>query len=232
MVSLGILLSGLFALASVAQEVQPVPSPPFKGVIKLDVRDSTPDWAPFTPKAARRGHRTSCSSSTMTPALRLVALRRPDQHADARQAGGERPDVHAVAHDGAVLADPVHAPDRAQPPPERHGRHHGGRQRLPGGARSHSRRSAPRSAQILQDNGYSTFWLGKNHNVPSRTSPRARAASCGRSEGLRPLLRIPRRRDQPVVSGPRRGQPLHRAAVRPRAGLPPLQGPGRSRPSR
>jgi arylsulfatase len=27
----------------------------FKGVIKLDVRDSTPDWKPFTPKRAPAG---------------------------------------------------------------------------------------------------------------------------------------------------------------------------------
>ena len=39
--------------------------------------------------------------------------------------------------------------------------------------------------------------------------PQAVAAA----EGLRPLLRLPRRRDQPVVSRPRRRQPLHRAAV-------------------
>ncbi len=30
-------------------------TPEFKGVIKLDVRDSTPDWAPFTPKKAPAG---------------------------------------------------------------------------------------------------------------------------------------------------------------------------------
>ena len=39
-------------------------------------------------------------------------------------------------------------------------------QRVPGCARPHPGRSAPPSGQILQDDGYSTFWLGKNHNVP------------------------------------------------------------------
>src|SRR6516165_3641759 len=29
--------------------------PGFKGEIKLDVRDSKPDWTPFTPKAAPKG---------------------------------------------------------------------------------------------------------------------------------------------------------------------------------
>ena len=38
---------------------------------------------------------------------------------------------------------------------------------------------------------------------------------------LRALLRIPRRRDQPVVSGPHRGQPRGRTAQDARAGLSP-----------
>jgi hypothetical protein len=35
--------------------VQPLPTKPFKGVIKLDVRDPKPDWDPFTlPRAPKR----------------------------------------------------------------------------------------------------------------------------------------------------------------------------------
>ena len=45
--------------------------------------------------------------------------------------------------------------------------------------------------------------------------------------GLRPLLRLHRRRDQQLVSGPGRGQPLHRPALPARGRLPPLQGPRR-----
>ena len=45
--------------------------------------------------------------------------------------------------------------------------------------------------------------------------------------GLRPLLRLHRRRDQQLVSRPGRGQPLHRPALPARGRLPPLQGPGR-----
>jgi hypothetical protein len=36
-------------------DVTPRPPTDFKGVIKLDVRDSRPDWGPFTPKAAPKG---------------------------------------------------------------------------------------------------------------------------------------------------------------------------------
>lgn len=38
-----------------APESPPLIPPDFKGVIKLDVRDSKADWKPFTPKAAPKG---------------------------------------------------------------------------------------------------------------------------------------------------------------------------------
>ena len=141
-----------------------------------------PDWTPYTagegargraerPVRAVRRHRTG----------RVVAVWRRDQHADAAEAGRQRADVLAVAHHGAVLADPLHASDRTQPPSERHGRDHRGRERISRRATAASRSSARRSAQILQDDGWSTFWLGKNHNVAGdRTSRPARAASNGR----------------------------------------------------
>jgi hypothetical protein len=40
----------------------------FKGSIKLDVRDSTPDWDAFLAEKAPQAHRTCSSSSTTTPA--------------------------------------------------------------------------------------------------------------------------------------------------------------------
>ncbi len=49
----------------------------------------------------------------------VVALRRSDQHAHDGPPGRERPDLLAMAHDRALLADPVDAPHRAQPPLER-----------------------------------------------------------------------------------------------------------------
>jgi arylsulfatase A-like enzyme len=70
-----------------------------------------------------------------------------------------------VAHLCALFADAVHAADGPQPHLERHGRHHGGRQRIPGCWRPYPAASGHRR-KVLQDNGYSTFWLGKNHNVP------------------------------------------------------------------
>ena len=57
--------------------------------------------------------------------------------------------------------------------------------------------------RILLDNGYATSWFGKDHNTP------AFAASAGRAvrpmadrHGLRVLLRVCRRRRQPVAAEP------------------------------
>ena len=88
-----------------------------------------------------------------------------------------------MAHDGAVLADPLHVSDRRN--------HHlngmpgitEARQGFPG---RHGRMpdECATIGQVLQDDGFSTFWLGKNHNVPEQDSrlgrePQAVAAAKG-----------------------------------------------------
>ena len=54
--AISLTLSGMFSSVVVAQNAQPSASTPaFKGVIDLDVRKSTPDWAPYLPKKAPEG---------------------------------------------------------------------------------------------------------------------------------------------------------------------------------
>ena len=101
---------------------------PFNGKIELDVRDSTPDWAPFVPPRAPEG----------APNV-LIVLYDDTGLAAWEPFGGriEMPTLkrladngltlQPVAHHRAVLADPLVLPDRAQPPPERDGLHHRGR---------------------------------------------------------------------------------------------------------
>jgi len=67
----GALLCSL-AMAQTAKKPAPSsqavgPYKDFKGVIKLDIRDSKADWGPFTPKKAPAGAPTFSSSSTTTP---------------------------------------------------------------------------------------------------------------------------------------------------------------------
>ena len=53
---LSLALGVVLALAACSQKAPPSTSEkPFKGVIKLDVRDSKPDWGPYIPKKAPEG---------------------------------------------------------------------------------------------------------------------------------------------------------------------------------
>jgi Sulfatase len=90
----------------------------FKGTINVDIRDSVPDWSPFEPPKAPDGAANvvyivlddvgfSAMSSYGGP------IETPNIDRIAADGGA----VHAVAHDGAVLADPVVPADRAQPHP-------------------------------------------------------------------------------------------------------------------
>ena len=63
--------------------------------------------------------------------------------------------------------DPVLPPDRSQPPPERLRLHRrGGR---PASPASNGRIPMENAflAEVLRERGYNTYWIGKNHNVPS-----------------------------------------------------------------
>ena len=138
----------------------------FKGVIKLDVRDSVPDWEPYPPQKAPAGAPNilfvlydDTGLAAWSPFGGRINMPTLQKLAD------QRPDVLAVAYDGALLADPLHDPDRTQPSPQRHGLHHRGRQRIPRRSTAASRTQCATIGQILQDGGWSTFWLGKNHNV-------------------------------------------------------------------
>ena len=82
----------------------------FKGEINLDMRDSKPDWDAFrADKAPEGAPNVLVVLYDDTGLRRLVAVRRPDQDADAAAARGQRADVLAVAHDGALLADALDA---------------------------------------------------------------------------------------------------------------------------
>ncbi len=137
-----------------------------------------------------------------------VVLRRSRRHAEHRSGGGERPALRQHAHDRAVLADAVVHPDRPQPPLERGGVHHGAGHRLPRLRRSH----AVRERDVARDAGRA----GLQHVLPRQVAPVAVGGQhAGRAvpplaarPRLRALLRLPRRRDEPVVPGPDPGQRL------------------------
>ena len=191
---------------------------PFKGTINVDIRDSAPDWAPFEPPKAPDG-----APNVVYIVLDDVGFSAMSCYGGPIETPEHRPDrrrgraLHAVAHDRAVLADPVVPADRPQPHPQQHGLHHRGGDRVPQRQRHDpaGERDAlrdPRRARLEHLHGRQVA------PVPDRRDePRLDPAELADRPGLRALLRVPRRGDEPVVSGPRLRQPPGRpAASRPR----------------
>jgi arylsulfatase len=138
----------------------------FDGKIELDVRNSTPDWTPFELKRAPEG----------APNV-LVVLYDDTGMAAWSPYGGriEMPVMQRLADNG-VMYSQWHTTALCSPTRSCFltGRNHHvnrfaaiteGSNGFPGAAARLPAQCAT-IGQVLQDNGYSTFWIGKNHNVP------------------------------------------------------------------
>ena len=141
---------------------------PFKGVIKLDVRDSKPDWEPFTLRKAPEG----------APNVLIVLYDDTGLSAWSPFGGGiNMPTLQKLADRGLMYSQ-WHTTALCSPTRSTFltGRNHHvngcsciteGAQGFPGWSGRLPAECAT-IGQVLQDNGYSTFWLGKNHNVPEQ----------------------------------------------------------------
>ncbi|HEY6977966.1 MAG TPA: arylsulfatase [Chitinophagaceae bacterium] len=138
----------------------------FKGVIKLDIRDSKADWTPFELKQAPKG----------APNILIVLY--DDTGLAAWSPFGGRinmPTLQRLADNGlrysqwhtTALCSPTrstfltgrnHHVNRSACITEASNGFPGWAGRLPA--------ECATIGQVLQDNGFSTFWLGKDHNVP------------------------------------------------------------------
>ncbi|MBV7531113.1 arylsulfatase [Chitinophaga sp. sic0106] len=155
-------------LVSAQADPKKVTKEQFKGVIKLDVRDSKADWAPYTPKKAPAG----------SPNVLFVLY--DDTGIAAWSPYGGRiqmPTLQKLADRGLLYTQwhttALCSPTRATLLTGRN--HH-----LTGNAAitetangfpgAHGRIPAQCATigQILQENGWSTFWIGKDHNVPEQ----------------------------------------------------------------
>jgi arylsulfatase len=154
-------------ILSAGEKAQDKPQPPkgFKGVIKLDVRDSTPDWTPYIPKKAPAG------------APNILIILYDDTGQAAWSAYGGRinmPTLDKLAANGLIYTQwhtcALSSPTRSTILTGRN-HHLNGMAAITEAANgfpgAHGRipDQTATIAEILQDNGYSTFWLGKNHNV-------------------------------------------------------------------
>src|SRR5215471_7010980 len=92
-----------------------MPKKPFKGVIKLDIRDSKPDWEPFMLARAPEG----------SPNILIVLYDDTGLAAWSPMGGGiNMPTLQ-------MLADALDLPHRPQSPPQRLFVHHGRRAGIP-----------------------------------------------------------------------------------------------------
>ena len=138
----------------------------FKGKIELDVRNSTPDWTPYIRKKAPEG------------APNILFILYDDTGLGAWSPYGGRinmPTMDKLAADGLTYTQ-WHTVALCSPTRSciNTGRNHNlnGMGAITEGANGFPGYScqlpaqAATMAQVLNDNGWSTFWLGKDHNVP------------------------------------------------------------------
>jgi arylsulfatase len=162
------LLATLAALFGALNSAQSADKVPFKGVIKLDVRDSTPDWTPYTPKRAPAG----------APNVLFILYDDTGQASWSPYGGAiNMPTLDKLAANGITYTQwhtcALCSPTRSTLLTGRN-HHLNGAAAITEGAAGFPGQNCriPESCatigQILQDNGYSTFWLGKNHNVPEQ----------------------------------------------------------------
>jgi arylsulfatase A-like enzyme len=138
----------------------------FKGVIKLDVRDSVADWEPFTPTRAPEG----------SPNVLFVLYDDTGLAAWSPFGGAiNMPTLQKLADNGLMYSQwhtaALCSPTRSMCLTGRNHHLNGcaciteGANGFPG-ASGRIPDSCATMANILRDGGWSTFWVGKNHNVP------------------------------------------------------------------
>src|SRR5262249_54453621 len=146
----------------------PAPPPGYKGKITLDKRQSSPDWGPFMPKHPPAG----------SPNVLLVLY--DDTGPAAWSPYGGRismPTLQRLADNGLMYTQwhtcALCSPTRSTILTGRNHHLNGMAQITEGadgypGADGYVPAQCATLASILQDNGWGTFWIGKDHNVPEQ----------------------------------------------------------------
>jgi arylsulfatase A-like enzyme len=143
-----------------------MPTKPFKGKISLDVRDSIADWEPYIPTKAPEG----------APNILFVLYDDTGLAAWSPYGGKiDMPTLQKLADRGLTYSQwhtcALCSPTRSTLLTGRNHHLNGmaciteGANGFPG-SNAHIPDQCATIGQILQDSGWSTFWLGKNHNVP------------------------------------------------------------------
>ena len=209
-------------MTEIQRSVLPIPETVPVGLTTYDAKDPNTSFPPIEPLRPPAGAPERAGHPDRRRRLRRVErvrwpVRTRRTRSGSPAAGSKFNRFHTTA-----LCSPTRAgaADRSQPPHRGHGRDHRDRDlgaRLQLGAAQHA---AP-LAEILKLNGYSTAQFGKCHEVPVwETSPMGPFHQWPTGTRLRVLLRLHRRRDEPVLPGDLRGHHAGRAAEDPGGGLP------------
>ena len=209
----------------------PIPDRPAPGLTTYDAKDPDTAYPPIEPLLPPAGRAERAGRAARRRRLRRVErVRRPVPHADGRAAGRRRAEVQPLPHHRAVRADPAGAAHRPQPPLGRHGQHHrdgdlGAGQQL-AAAEHQGAAGDDAEAERLLDRAVRQVPRGAGLAVLA-DGP-VRRVAVGRRR-VRDVLRLHRRREQPVGPGALRRHHAGRAAGDAGGGLPPHRGPGRPR---
>ena len=208
------------AASDVQRAVLPIPDRQTVGITTYDAKDPNTKLSADHAAASAAGRAQRADLPDRRRRLRrLERVRGAVPHADRGAARGGRLEVHALPHDGAVRADARRDALRPQPPLGRHGRHHrdgdvGARQLQPAAQEQGAAGRDPEAERLLHRLSRQVprgADLGDQPDRPVR--PLADRL------GLRILLRFRRRRGEPVLPGPVRGDVGGRAAQDARGGL-------------
>ena len=204
------------------REVLPIPDRPHTGLVTYDAKDPDTAFPPIEPLRPPEGAPNvlvvlidDCGFGASS------AFGGPCETPTAERLADERAPLQPLPHDGALLADPPSPAHRPKPPLGRHGRDHRDRHLGAGlqldpsehggtpGRDAEAKRLLDRPVrQVPRGAG-----LGDEPDGPVR-----RLALGGRR--LRALLRLHRRRDEPVRAGDLRRHDAGRARPHPGGGLP------------
>ena len=204
------------------RQVLPIPDAVHVGVTTYDAKDPATAFPPIEPLRPPEGAPNVLVILIDDAGFGfVVGVRWSVSDAELRTPGGERAQVQPLPHDSPLLADPAGPADRPEPSCRRHGRHHRDRhlcswvQLDPAEVRGAPRRDA--QAERLFDGAVRQVPRGAG--LGDEPDGAVRRLAHGRWR-LRALLRLSRRRDEPVRAGALRGHGAIRARPDTGRGLP------------
>ncbi|WP_163409681.1 arylsulfatase [Flavobacterium ajazii] len=164
------LLLSIGSVSKVAAQADPreVRKENFHGVIELDIRKSKADWKPYTLKSAPEG----------APNVLFILYDDTGQAAWSPYGGGiNMPTLQKLADNGLIYTQwhttALCSPTRSTLLTGRN-HHLNGMSSITEtadgypGANARIPKQCATIGQVLQEAGWSTFWIGKNHNVPEQ----------------------------------------------------------------